>query len=73
MAQPIKVGALDIRVSGKPVRYGLQQVLINTDYFKSWVHERLHWPLFDESGKPLLGAWHLPRDADENYLAPDCE
>ena len=68
MAQPIKVGALDIRISGKPIRYGLQQVLINTDYFKSWVHERLHWPLFDESGKPLLGAWHLPRDADENYL-----
>ena len=68
MSQPVKVGPVDIRISGKAIRYGLEQVLINTDYFKSWVHERLHWPLFNEAGAQMLGAWYLPRDAGEDYL-----
>jgi phage terminase large subunit GpA-like protein len=47
---------------GKRVMVGIELLLLDTDYFKRFVHERLRWPI-DEPG-----AFHLPEDASEDYL-----
>lgn len=51
---------VDIR--GKRVMIGLELLLLDTDYFKRFVHERLRWPV-DEPG-----AFHLPEDTTDDYL-----
>lgn len=51
---------VDIR--GKRIMVGLDLLLLDTDYFKRFVHERLRWPV-DEPG-----AFHIPEDASEDYL-----
>ena len=42
-------------------KFGLDLVRLDTDYLKSWVHQRLRWPVDQPGG------WHLPSDATENY------
>tara|TARA_Y100000034_G_scaffold134617_1_gene203574 strand:- start:36879 stop:38867 length:1989 start_codon:yes stop_codon:yes gene_type:complete len=39
----------------------LQLCLINTDYFKSWVHSRINWP----KGDP--GDWHVYKGITDDY------
>jgi hypothetical protein len=36
--------------------------MLDSGYWKSWVHERLHWE------KNQLGDWHLPLDVDDEYM-----
>lgn len=55
----VEVG-IDIR--GKRVQIGLDMLLLDTDYFKRFVHERLNWPT-DEAG-----AFHVPEDVSDDYL-----
>jgi phage terminase large subunit GpA-like protein len=59
--QPLSVKRIDVTPAGKAARYGLDLVRLDSDFFKSWVHERVRWP----DDQP--GGWHLPADVTEAY------
>ena len=61
MDKPVKLSRQEIKPRGQAYKYGLDLVLLDTDYGKSWVHERVRWP----SESP--GAWHLPEDVTDDY------
>jgi hypothetical protein len=42
--QPLSVKRIDVTPKGKAVRYGLDLVRLDSDFFKSWVHQRVRWP-----------------------------
>ncbi|MBI1649867.1 terminase gpA endonuclease subunit [Hyphomicrobium sulfonivorans] len=58
---PLSVNRIEVTPKGGKSKYGLDLVRLSTDFFKSWVHERLRWP----EGEP--GGWHLPADPTEDY------
>lgn len=62
--KPIMTSKREVGVDfrGKRVMVGVELFLLDTDYFKRFVHERLRWPT-DEAG-----AFHMPEDASEDYL-----
>jgi phage terminase large subunit GpA-like protein len=63
MQVPLKVNkAFEVTVRGTAQKFGLELIRLDTDYFKSWVHERLAWPM-DE-----LGSWYIPQDIDDDYM-----
>ena len=51
----------DSNRKGEAKKYGLELITVNTDYFKSWLHERIRWA----HNEP--GAWLLPMDANDDY------
>lgn len=53
---------IGITLHGRRTTVGLELLLLDTDYFKRLIHERLRWPV-DEPG-----AFHLPQDIDDDYL-----
>lgn len=57
---PLTVNRIDTDRTGKKLKSGLEIVRLDTDFFKSWVHDRIRWP----EGVP--GGWHV-------YLPPDEE
>lgn len=59
--KPAKMTRIDISVRGITIKNGLQLWIVDTDYFKSWVHGRVFWP----DDQP--GAWHLPSDVTDDY------
>lgn len=63
--KPVVVSRQEIKASGRrkgeAQKYGLDLVLLDTDWTKSWVHERVRWPQEDP------GAWHLPSDVSDDY------
>lgn len=59
--KPLKVSKIEVTARGSAKKYGLDLVRLDTDYFKSWVHERVRW----EADKP--GAWLLPSDTTDDY------
>jgi phage terminase large subunit GpA-like protein len=59
--QPLSVKRIDVTPKGKAAKYGLDLVRLDSDFFKSWVHERVRWP----DDQP--GGWHLPSDTTEAY------
>jgi len=59
--QPLSVKRIDVTPRGKAAKYGLDLVRLDSDFFKSWVHERVRWP----DDQP--GGWHLPQDTTEAY------
>jgi phage terminase large subunit GpA-like protein len=59
--QPLSVKRIDVTPKGKAARYGLDLVRLDSDFFKSWVHQRVRWP----DDQP--GGWHLPSDTTEAY------
>ncbi len=61
MRVPIITTKIEVAPSGKAAKYGLDLVRLDTDHWKSWVHERVRWP----ADQP--GAWHLPIDVDDDY------
>ena len=61
MRTPIIISKIEVNRKGEAAKYGLELLRLDTDYFKSWVHERLEW------SEELPGAWHLPRDIDDDY------
>ena len=61
MRTPIIVSRIEVNAKGKAARFGLDLVRLDTDHWKSWVHERIRWP----GDQP--GAWHLPIDVDDDY------
>jgi len=57
----IRVSRIEVNTQGKAASYGLDLVLINTDKAKSFVHERLRYPI------DAKGAFLLHEEADEDY------
>jgi phage terminase large subunit GpA-like protein len=62
MQKPLRVSKQEITSKGKALRYGINLLILDSGYWKSWVHERLHW----EKGQ--LGDWYLPQDVDDEYM-----
>jgi phage terminase large subunit GpA-like protein len=60
-ATPLSVSRIDVSAKGRKATYGLDLVLLDSDFMKSWVHQRVRWP--DDQ----RGGWHLPADATEEY------
>jgi phage terminase large subunit GpA-like protein len=61
MRKPIMISKIDVTIGGREFKNGLELMRLDTDHWKSWVHERIRW------GKDLAGAWFLPADATEDY------
>ena len=49
------------RMASAYAKYGLDLVRLDTDHWKSWVHERLRWP------EDHVGGWHIFRGVDDDY------
>ena len=49
------------RRDAKPLRSGITGYRLDTDHWKSWVHERLRWP------GDAPGAWNVPRQITDDY------
>lgn len=61
MDAPLAKTFVDTSPSGKRMKGGLAVWIINTDYFKRWIHERL------ERDPELPGGFHLSEDTNEDY------
>lgn len=61
MQTPLRVARIEVTQSGRVAKYGLDLVHLDSDHWKSWVHERIRWP----ADQP--GAWHLPHDLEDDY------
>jgi phage terminase large subunit GpA-like protein len=61
LSRPLAPSLIDVTFRGKTLKQGLQLWHMDSDYFKSWVHGRLLWPV-DQPG-----AWHLPQDVTDEY------
>jgi phage terminase large subunit GpA-like protein len=59
-AKPVYVSKLQVNTAGK-TRKGASLAHVDAGYFKGFVHGRIVWPL-DQPG-----AWHLPKDATDDY------
>jgi phage terminase large subunit GpA-like protein len=63
MRVPLITNRIEVTMKGVAAKTGLAQLRLDTDHFKSWVHERVRWP--DDTP----GAWHLPHDVTDDYCA----
>jgi len=61
MRVPLIRSKIEIDHKGGMAKSGLKVLLLDTDHWKSWVHEKLRWP----GGEP--GSWYLPHDVDQDY------
>lgn len=59
--KPLIVSKHEVTQRGEARKYGLDLIWLDTDHFKSWVHERIRWP-DDEPG-----FWVLPEDTTDDY------
>ena len=60
-AKPVISSMIDVKEDGHQKTYGLELLWLDTDYGKSWVHERVRWPL------ATRGSWYLPGDITIDY------
>jgi phage terminase large subunit GpA-like protein len=63
MRVPLVASKIEVTTKGKIAKYGLNLLRLDTDHWKSWVHERVRWPV-DQPG-----AWYLPHDVTDDYCA----
>jgi phage terminase large subunit GpA-like protein len=62
MRTPLLFSKIEVsRKDGRAAKYGLDLVRLDTDHWKSWVHERLRWP--DDH----IGGWHVFKGVDDDY------
>jgi phage terminase large subunit GpA-like protein len=62
MRTPFLLSKIEVsRKDGRAARFGLDLVRLDTDHWKSWVHERLRWP------QDHVGGWHVFKDLDDDY------
>ena len=61
MLKPLAKSKPDVTKDGEVSKYGLELIRLDTDHWKSFVHERLTWPT------DQLGAWHIHAEATEDY------
>uniref|UniRef100_A0A973VZZ4 Phage terminase large subunit family protein n=1 Tax=Bradyrhizobium septentrionale TaxID=1404411 RepID=A0A973VZZ4_9BRAD len=64
MRTPLIFSKVEVNRAGKKSKFGLDIARLDTDHWKSWVHERIRW----RQDKP--GAWHLPKGVDDDYCHP---
>jgi phage terminase large subunit GpA-like protein len=58
---PITQTRIDVTLKGKKAIKGLDLVHVDTNHMKSFIYQRIHWPIDHPGG------WHLSEDADEEY------
>lgn len=58
---PLTVSKIDVNYKGEKAKYSLEIMLVDTDYMKSFVHQRIRWP------KDKPGGWHLHHDVTEEF------
>jgi phage terminase large subunit GpA-like protein len=62
MRTPLLISKIEVnRKDGRAAKYGLDLVRLDTDHWKSWVHERLRWPA------DQIGGWHVFNGIDDDY------
>ncbi len=61
MRTPIRRSTVEVDKRGGIAKAGVPILILDTNFFKDWVHEKLRWPM----GEP--GSWNLPRDIEEDY------
>ncbi|CCF19153.1 Phage terminase GpA [Pseudorhizobium banfieldiae] len=61
MRKPIVANMIDVLINGKTYKKGLELLRLDTDYFKSWVQQKIRWE------KDAPGAWFVPEDVTEDY------
>jgi phage terminase large subunit GpA-like protein len=61
MDKPYHVSRIEVDVKGRTQKAGLSLWHLNTDYFKSWAHGRIHWP------EEQPGGFHLHSETSEDY------
>jgi phage terminase large subunit GpA-like protein len=58
---PLSINRIDVTPKGAKAKVGLDLVRLDTDFFKSFIHERLRWP----ADQP--GGWYLHDQPTEEY------
>lgn len=62
MRTPLIFNKIEVsRKDGRGAKYGLDLVRLDTDHWKSWVHERLRWP------QDQVGGWHIFKNVEDDY------
>jgi phage terminase large subunit GpA-like protein len=59
--QPFKYSNIDYTFGGKVIKNGVRLYLVNTDYWKRWLHSRIRWP------EDQPGGFHLHVATTEDY------
>ena len=67
LSKPLIRSQIEVKPDGKTAKYGLTLFRLDTDHWKSWVHERLRYPQYREDGTVLPGAWFLHEEATDEY------
>jgi phage terminase large subunit GpA-like protein len=67
--KPIKPSLIDVNVDGQIVKDGLQLWLLDTDYFKTWVHGAVRPRDPDAAADSPVPPrrWRLPSDVSDDY------
>jgi len=58
---------IEVNRGGKKIRTGMKRWIVDTAYFKGWVHDRFGWP----DDQP--GAWHIPGTTPSGDFAAGTE
>ena len=61
LLRPLVKSTIEVTQQGKVAKYGLDLIRLDSDYWKSFVHERMVWP------PTQPGFWHIHRDVTEDY------
>ena len=59
--RPIDVGHIEVGPNGQRAGYSLELARVDSDFFKTYVHERIRW------AEDQPGAWHISQDATDDY------
>jgi phage terminase large subunit GpA-like protein len=62
MIRPIIQAKLEVNKDGGAEKYGLDLMRLDTDHWKSYVHERLGWDATKQ------GAWHTSQECTDDYF-----
>lgn len=61
LSRPVMHSQIEVTGDGKANKYGLTLARLDTDHWKSWVHERIRYPVDSQ------GAWLLHEEVSEGY------
>lgn len=62
LMRPLVKSNIEVTQQGTTSKYGLELIRLDSDYWKSFVHEHLDWP----PDQP--GAWHFHEHVTDDYL-----
>ena len=61
LEKPIRAVPIDVTYRGRTIRNGLTLWHLDSDFFKTWIHSRIQWPVDQPGG------FHLPANATDDY------